>query len=355
MHPQISIVIVTYHTTPLTRLCLWSLAMSGLKHSEVIMIDNACNDDFADNLAMEFSFLQLTHNQSNEGFGKACNRGFRQAKGDIILFLNPDTIVPPDFEEKIIRFFNFHPKAGAMGPKMIDATGIFLNESKRNFPSPAASFVKFSGFENLIPPNWKKWHYYAKHIPENKCSPVQVLSGAFMAVTRETMKITGGFDPRYFLYAEDIDLSLEVATIGNKEVWYNPEIKIVHFKSQTTKKSPLYSSMFYASMLQFYHKHLDQKSSGPKTSLIVNSIKFLSVLSSLKHKLKQNNQLNFPIKLRVHPASSRELFNLLSQHPQFKLAYADKEKTRGSHLLLSSQSISIDELISNISNSCKQT
>jgi GT2 family glycosyltransferase len=97
MSPRISIITVTYHVTPLEHLYLWSLAASGLKHSEIIFIDNSGKDSFVDKLQQDYPFITVVHNKENEGFGRACNRGFSMARGEFALFLNPDTIVPEDF------------------------------------------------------------------------------------------------------------------------------------------------------------------------------------------------------------------------------------------------------------------
>lgn len=349
MQPEISIIIVTYHATPLTGLCLWSLKESGLKRSEVIIVDNAGTDAYADELAETYSFVRLIHNKENEGFGKGCNRGFKWAKGQLILFLNPDTIVPPDFEKKILDFFRLHPEAGAMGAKMIDGRGIFLRESKRNFPYPLTSFFKFTGVEKILPHKKQKWQYYANHISPDKTMQTQILCGAFMVVTRQAMLKTGGFDPRYFLYAEDIDLSWQILQSG-WEVWYNPGIKIVHFKSETTKRSPDYSSVFYHSMFLFYNKYLNNNNKI-KTIAVKQAIKLLSFTSLLKHKIKNRPATKSHHSFSLHPDSCPETRKKLQSIAGLNISFITESKGKTRHLLLSSETMSSDSLIECISNS----
>lgn len=282
MTPRISLIIVSYHATPLNHLCLWSLAESDLNHCEVIVVDNSGHDPLLKEIQKQYPFFRIIHNSENEGFGRACNKGHQIARGEISLFLNPDTIVPADFGKKILTFFETHPHCGAMGAKMIDGTGRFLPESKRNFPTPAAAFLKFSGLYRVIPNLKSNFHYYATQVRMNQTGKIPVLSGAFMAVSRAAMEKTGGFDPQFFMYSEDIDLSRQITESGF-EVWYNPEIEIIHFKGETARIAPKFSSMFFNSMQLFYKKYYEHRHSGLFFILITNFIQTLKTFSHLKY------------------------------------------------------------------------
>jgi N-acetylglucosaminyl-diphospho-decaprenol L-rhamnosyltransferase len=357
MNISISIILVTYNATSITHLCLWSLAKSGLQRSEVILIDNATNDPYTEILARDYPFVKLIHNHHNEGFGKACNRGFKMAKGDLVLFLNPDTIVPPDFEKKILTFFQEHPNTGAMGVKMLDGQGNFLPESKRNFPFPLASLFKFIRLNKLIPDSRKKWHYYATHIKQNQTTQTEVLCGAFMVVSRTAMLKTGGFDPRYFLYAEDIDLSWQILQ-SDFEIWYNPNIRIIHFKGETTQKNSSYSKVFYESMEQFYHKYFNQKHNILKSFFIVATINIISILSLLKHKIKRSKPAKTYSNIELHADSCNETFEELKSFTHKKVTFhkPGKNFTKPSnrYILISTQKISPSDLIERINQSRSQ-
>jgi N-acetylglucosaminyl-diphospho-decaprenol L-rhamnosyltransferase len=354
MHPRISIIIVTYHTTPLNRLCLWSIMQSGLKYSEVIVIDNAVNDSYAELIAKEYPFIRLIHNSSNEGFGKACNKGFEKARGDLILFLNPDTIVPENLEKKISDFFDAHPRAGAIGVMMTDGVGKFLPESKRNFPSPPAAFLRFLGLSHIIPSSKTKWNYYARHVRAEESHQVEILSGAFMVVSREAMLKTKGFDPQYFMYAEDIDLSLQIAQKGF-EVWYNPQIQIIHFKGESTLKTKTYSEDFFKSMSQFYKKHFLKKHSSAKAAIILIFINMISAGSWLKHKLRKKESHNIPC-FYLHPDSDKKAFAELNTCTNIRLVMqkAPHVRKKRKYLLISSLNLLPSHLIEIIRESTSQ-
>ncbi|WP_291859729.1 glycosyltransferase family 2 protein [Marinilabilia sp.] len=342
MSIPISIITVTYHATPLEHLYLWSLAASGLKHSEIILIDNAGQDSFVDKLQQDYPFIKVVHNKENEGFGRACNRGFAMARGDIALFLNPDTIVPEDFEEQILSFFKTHPNCGAMGVKMVDGCGCYLPESKRNFPTPAASLLRFSGLHRLFTSNAQKHQYYARKVPNAQPAKVPVLSGAFMAVSRKAMEATDGFDPGFFMYAEDIDLSVRISKAG-MEVWYNPAITAIHFKGETTRRCAKFPSLFYDSMVTFYKKYYSGKHSALTLLTISSFIQLLKFFS----RIKQNLRNAFPQKPRnscvIHPDTSAEIIKKLEKSGFFARISTSMKKQ--SHLLLSSKEYTPTRLI----------
>ncbi len=128
-----------------------------------------------------------------------------------------------------------HVDAGALGVRMIDGKNEFLKESKRGFPSPIVSFWKMTGITGLFPRSPVFAKYYLGHLDENKINKVDVLSGAFMFIRKEVLDVTGGFDERFFMYAEDIDLSYRITKAGFNN-YYFPEVTIIHYKGESTKK-----------------------------------------------------------------------------------------------------------------------
>ncbi len=350
MTPRISIIIVSYQATPLTHLCLWSLAVSNLKNSEVIVVDNTGNDPYLKTLHKHYPFLRIILNEQNEGFGKACNKGHQQARGEISVFLNPDTMVPSNFENQILTFFEKHPQCGAMGVRMLDATGRFLPESKRNLPNPASAFLKLTCLYHLIPHQKEYLQYYATQIRENQCEKTSVLAGACMAVNRKAMDQTGGFDPRFFMYSEDIDLSMQIAKSGF-EVWYNPSIKIIHFKGETSSRSPKFSSMFFDSMQLFHQKHYAHKQSKLFFILTSYFIQTAKIFSFLKHSLKRRipqKQISLFI---LHPNSSPRCIKKL-QNPEYEVKVGDS-RSKKSFLAVSSKEITPDQIIHMITDTKK--
>jgi GT2 family glycosyltransferase len=233
---------------------LRSKAVAGVA-AEVIVIDNNSSDNSVVYLQHAFSSIQFIANDENIGFAKACNQGISLAKGDHILFLNPDTIVPEDCFKKCIAFFAEHKDAGALGIKMLDGSGKFLKESKRSFPSPKTSLYKLFGLSKLFPHSKTFSKYHLGNLDENKDHEVDVLAGAFMMVRKEVLERTGGFDEVFFMYGEDVDLSYRILKAGYKNYYFSGS-SIIHFKGESTRKGSLnYVLLFYNAMSVFVGKH----------------------------------------------------------------------------------------------------
>jgi GT2 family glycosyltransferase len=178
--------------------------------TEVIVVDNNSSDGSIAWLRPMFPFVRFIANTNNQGFAKANNQALQQCRGQYVLFLNPDTILPEDCFVQCLSFMEFHPDAGALGVRMIDGSGQYLPESKRGFPSPWVSFCKMSGLTHFFPASKLFARYYLGHLSPAETHQVDVLSGAFMWVRKEVLDKTGGFDERFFMYAEDIDLSYRI-------------------------------------------------------------------------------------------------------------------------------------------------
>lgn len=261
----LSVVIVNYNVKYFLEQCLCSVKKAIAYHGaagsqglldqiEVLVVDNCSTDGSVDWLRPRFPFVQFIANTENVGFSRANNQALRQCRGKYVLFLNPDTILPEDCFQQCLSFMEGHPGAGALGLHMIDGGGQYLPESKRGFPSPWVSFCKMSGLTRLFPAS--KWlaRYYLGHLSPAGTHQVDVLSGAFMWVRKSVLDKTGGFDERFFMYAEDIDLSFRIRQAGYAN-YYLPAPTIIHFKGESTRKDARYIKLFYSAMILFVHKH----------------------------------------------------------------------------------------------------
>jgi N-acetylglucosaminyl-diphospho-decaprenol L-rhamnosyltransferase len=252
----LSVVIVNYRVPYFLELCLHSVqkALTGLD-SEIIVIDNHSADGSVDALRALFPGVRFHENQENIGFARACNQGSRLAGGEYILFLNPDTVLPEDFAGICLDFLRNKPRAGGLGVRMIDGGGRFLKESRRGFPSPWVAFCKLSGLTALFPGSRVFAGYYLGHLPADKSHPAPVLSGACLLVRRAVFEGIGAFDERFFMYAEDIDLSYRLEKAGYVN-YFLADTTILHFKGESTQKNIRYVRQFYKAMSQFRRKHI---------------------------------------------------------------------------------------------------
>lgn len=251
----LSVIIVSYNSKTLLENCLFSVqqAMKEL-NGEIIIVDNNSSDGSKEQLPAKFPRIKFILNSDNLGYAKACNQGFRASSGDYALFLNPDTIIPETCLADCITFLQTHSDAGAIGVRMLNNKGEFLKESKRGLPSPSTSFYKLFGLTAIFPKSKTFAKYYQGHLPENENSPVEVLSGAFMMIKREVFEKLNGFDERFFMYGEDIDLSLRITQQGFKN-YYLGTISATHLKGGSTTYNYKYIRNFYGAMNLFVKKH----------------------------------------------------------------------------------------------------
>lgn len=253
---QLSIIIVNYNVKYFLEQCLCAVqkACEGIK-AEIFVVDNHSTDGSREYLVPKFPQVIFKWHNTNEGFAKASNSVINEAKGERILFLNPDTVIPEDCLSKCLHFFDTQPHCGAVGVPMINGAGNFLKESKRCLPSPLASFFKLVGLVKMFPTSKLFAGYYAGHLPQNKTNEVDALAGAFMMLSKEAVEKTNGFDENFFMYGEDIDLSYRIQKAGLKN-YYFAETTILHFKGESTQKlSGIYIKHFYGAMKLFVLKH----------------------------------------------------------------------------------------------------
>lgn len=259
----LSVIIVNYNVKYFLEHCLLSVekAMKNIE-GEIFVVDNKSTDGSREFFHNKFGKVHFLWNVANEGFAKANNKALLLASGDYVLFLNPDTIVPEDCFEKCLPFIQSKKDSVALGIKMIDGSGNFLKESKRDFPSPTTSLFKLSGLAKLFPKSKIFSKYHLGFLDENKSHEVGVLAGAFMIVPKKILVATGSFDENFFMYGEDIDLSFRIRKEGYKN-YYFAESSIIHFKGESTRKGSLnYVRFFYKAMSVFAKKHYGGAKAG---------------------------------------------------------------------------------------------
>ncbi len=256
---KLSVVIVNFNV----RHYLWQCLDSVLRASdgldvEIFVVDNASTDGSIDYVSRSFPQVHCIQNSQNVGFARANNQAIRQSTSDLVLLLNPDTIVAEETLAECISFFEQHPQAGALGIHMINRDGTFALESRRGLPTPATSFYKLTGLCRIYPTHPRFAHYYMGHLPKNVSGQIEVISGAFMMLRREALEQVGLLDEGYFMYGEDIDLSYRIGSSG-WECWYLPSL-MLHYKGESTQQTSFrYVHSFYNAMLIFFRKHFARK------------------------------------------------------------------------------------------------
>ncbi len=243
----LSVIIISYNSEQFIEKCITSILRNLPKKSEVIVLDNCSVDSTLQKLEQFVPKIILIKSDKNLGFAKGNNAAVKNALGRYIFFLNPDTEIKEPVLEKIVEFAKNNHDAGIVAPKLIMPNGL-VQPSVKKLPTIVGAFKEFIlGIKNA----------YSEYIPEGE-EPIDVeaVYGAAMLIEKDLFWQIGGFDERYFLYYEDMDLCRKLKKT-NKKIFYLPYLKIQHLVGGTKSNADRYklnlrSSILYHGFFNFF-------------------------------------------------------------------------------------------------------
>jgi GT2 family glycosyltransferase len=249
MSAQLAVVVVTYRSIETIEACLRSVQAEG-EPAEVVVVDNASDDGTAALVRERFPEVTLLENRTNEGFGRAANRGWRETTAPYVVILNPDTELRPGAARALLDFAAAHPRAGLVGPRVLNADGT-LQHSCFRFPSLRMVVTGFFGLIPLDSPANGRYRVEEYDHPHE----VEHLLGACLLVRRAAAEQVGLMDERFYMYFEETDLCYRMRAAGWQN-WYTPAATVVHRGAHSTSREPeRMSAEFYRSQARFYRKH----------------------------------------------------------------------------------------------------
>lgn len=248
---------------------------------EVIVVDNHSSERSAiESISKAFPSFRFVWNSENLGFGAANNIGVSHAQSDHILILNPDTIISEELILQGIQYLE-DKTIGAVAYKMVDGRGDYLPESRRGFPSLIGSFYKLIGLGKLFPQSKILNQYYLGS--QSSKDYIEVMAGACFMMRKFVYDELGGFDERFFMYGEDIDMSYQLFQRGY-HIRYIDDCPIVHFKGRSSPKTHWkYQTDFYNAMMIYWKKNFQSSKSILNRGLMSLLIWGLKILSYIKH------------------------------------------------------------------------
>ena len=242
---DLSIIIVSYNSLKFIKNCIESLFFSigSLEKKEnknkitweLIIVDNGSSDgsiEYLKKLKLESDGISVIEMGENRGFCSASNIGAERARGEFLLFLNPDTKFIQKGLDNIIKFYNEESKGskvGIIGAKLLNFDNS-LQYSCRSFPTLARQFYESYFLHRLFKKSRVFGSYFLSNWDHKSVRKVDWLSGAFMFLKREFFIQTGSFDEDYFMYSEDADLCLRMHMSGYKHYYY-PYFAVQHSDS----------------------------------------------------------------------------------------------------------------------------
>ncbi|HUH06485.1 MAG TPA: glycosyltransferase family 2 protein [Egibacteraceae bacterium] len=257
MTASVAIVIVNWNTGRYLQACLEAVAKAdadGYRLASVCVVDNASRD--ASLRGVESMPLPLTviRNPDNRGFAAACNQGAAATSSEYLLFLNPDTRVYSDALARAVAFMESDAAAdvGICGAQMVDAAGARIPCCSR-FPTVRVLLGRMTGLNRLVPALFPAQELSLAETARSR--PVDQVIGAFLLVRRPLFEALGGFDERFFLYFEEVDLCYRARAKGFQS--YLVTEALAFHEGQVSSKQVRAERLFQGlrSRSEFLHQH----------------------------------------------------------------------------------------------------
>lgn len=232
---KISIIIVTYKSEEHINACLDSVyESSGDFDNEVIIVDNSPNGKTREKIYLSKFNGKYLRSRNNLGFARGANYGAKFASGDLMLFLNPDTVLQKNSLLELVKCYQ-HYENCIIGGRLMGIDGV-INGCRFRKPSILTVLFDFTSLRKLIKNDYfhKLFYYELDSDSKYLSSYVFAVTGGFMAVPRKIFEKLHGFSEKYFMYLEDLDLCWRASKV-NIRSYYCSKIKVIHIGGQSSK------------------------------------------------------------------------------------------------------------------------
>jgi GT2 family glycosyltransferase len=235
--PVISIVIVSWNCWEFLPACLDSIFRQIVPEKEVILIDNDSSDETAQKVSQQYPQVKLIVNPHNSGYARASNQGIKEAQGEFVVLLNPDTVLQPESLSKMGQFMKENPEVGALGPQLLNPDGS-IQPSCRRFPTYSTLVWEFTGLSRLFPshPLFGSWRMGDFDFQEMR-EVGQPMASALL-IRKKVTEVIGLMDEGFRMFFNDVDYCLRIRQAGFKIV-YCPQAKLIHHLGGATRKRRL--------------------------------------------------------------------------------------------------------------------
>jgi len=250
---QLSIIIVNYKVKGLLDNCLKSIFSNSENiELDVIVVDNDSQDGSLEMIKTKYPQVIFIASEKNLGFAKANNLGFREAKFNYVLLLNPDMQILPYTLENMINWMDKNPQASVVGCHLIDQNRKTLHHIRR-FPTLGDQLAITLKIPHILP--FILNNYLQKDFDYSRASKVDSIRGAFFMLRRKVYEELNGLDERYFIWFEEVDFCQKVARSGG-EVWYTPTAECIDYVGKSFEQVPrgVTQKYFQNSMLKYFKK-----------------------------------------------------------------------------------------------------
>ena len=251
--PSLAVVIVSYNGRADLERCLRSLVdRTAPFPTDIVVVDNGSTDGTLDLVRRDWPAVRAIAAEGNVGFARGTNLGIRATASDLVLLLNPDTVVPDGQLQVLVRALLAHPEAAAAGPRLVDAD----DRPELSFGPMVSPWGEFT--QRRLVRAYEAGHDWATarvaHATRQPGTRDWV-SGACLLARRADLDAVGLLDERYFMYTEDVDLCAAFRARG-RTVRFVPDATVRHLRGRSSAGTPATTeARRRQSQLAFYRKH----------------------------------------------------------------------------------------------------
>lgn len=253
--PIVSALVVSYNAKDLLLQCLHAFYTSADIPVEAVVVDNDSSDGSAAAVTDEFPQSTVLVQPKNVGYGRAANIGLERCQARFVLLLGSDVTVDPQSIGRMADFLLTRPDAGAVGPRLLLPNGRPDPDARRAFPLPSTLFYRTVGLSRLFPKSPRFGRHNMGHVPETDVHEMDAGTGACLMLRMAALERVGFFDPRYFMFGEDLDLCYRLK-LGGWKVFYLPTAGATHHLTPAppeTQRQMSYER--HRSMWAYHFKH----------------------------------------------------------------------------------------------------
>ena len=266
--PLVSALIVSRNAKEDLLRCLKAYFASADVPVEAIVVDNNSNDGSPAAVTDEFPQTTVLVQPRNLGYGRAANVGLERCQGRFVLLLSPDVTVDPQCVGRLADLLLTRPDAGAAGPRLEYPDGRRDPDSRRAFPIPSTLFYQTVGLSRLFPKSSRFGRHNMGHLSETDVHEIDAGTAACLMLRTSALDRVGFFDPRYFMFGEDLDLCYRLK-LGGWKIFYVPAATATHHaKAPSREKQRQLSYERHRAMWTYHFKHHSEDSSAFGNGLV---------------------------------------------------------------------------------------
>ncbi len=227
LKPLVTALIVSRNSKDELLRCLKTFFASADVPVEAVIVDNDSSDGSAAAVTDDFPQATVLVESKNLGYGRAANIGLERCQGRFVLLLSPDVTLDPQCVGRLADLLLTRPDAGAVGPRLLLQGGRLDPDARRAFPVPRTLFYQTVGLSKLFPKSPRFGRHNMGHLPETEVHEMDAGTAACLMLRRSALDRVGFFDPRYFMFGEDLDLCYRLK-LGGWKIFYLPSATATH-------------------------------------------------------------------------------------------------------------------------------